>query len=285
MERNDLDMVLRGTGDPDGQIALGDIAAIAHSLQELTTRIGRWAAGQRGAGRTRGSAERATRLLLTGIEPGSTRLQLALGEGDVLPLEGGFEGQVSSRLWEVLDGVAAGRRQTWIEPLVAESVRDLVDALRGTAREVEFARDGSTVTFQPDRVDREIWSEPLSSAGGEVMTLVGRLVAVDLLARRFRLRDDVGNSIKLEPVSDVETAGPLVGRRVAATGTAVRDPLGDVRQLADAAVIEAPLPREWTRRTASDWEAIVAAHPGPDPAGVEGFDDEEVDEFVALIRG
>lgn len=285
MDRNDLEMILRGTSDPAGQVALADMAAIAHSLQELTTRIGRWSAGQKGAGRTRGPTDRATRLLLTGIAPGSTRLQLALGEDDVLPLDVGFEDHVSSRLWEVLDGVAVGRRPTWIEPLVAESTRHLLNALRGTAGEVEFARGGSTITFRPERVDRDIWSEPVPSPTGEVMTLQGRLEAVDLHARRFRLRDDVGNAFRLESVADVDRVGPLVGGRVAATGMAVRDVQGDLRQLSEVTVTSAPLPREWTQRVVSDWSAIIAARPGPDPAGVEGFDDEEVDEFVALIRG
>ncbi|MEZ5310889.1 MAG: hypothetical protein R2735_09920 [Microthrixaceae bacterium] len=51
-------------------------------------------------------------------------------------------------------------------------------------------------------------------------TVRGRIDKVDLRKGHFRVRDDVGNDIHLVYLVDADTASPIVGQRVNATGAA-----------------------------------------------------------------
>ena len=131
---------------PPGEIALSDLASLADTLQLLATRIGRQLVGQAGLGRTAGGAERATRLTLTGISEGSTRLKLTAGAADTLALDDPFEVQVMDRLWEVFGGLETGAplaglllrsprpqsRSSTRSPSRRESASSPADAVGGT---------------------------------------------------------------------------------------------------------------------------------------------------------
>ncbi len=102
----------------------------------------------------------------------------------------------------------------------------LLDGLN-RAREVRFGRgDGTNVTFRPVEVDRAVWMTSDQVAQHE-MTRVGRLEALDLASGRFRLRDDVGNTIPLVRVRDPHAAAAFVDRRVAAVRHEIRGPGGE----------------------------------------------------------
>lgn len=285
LDKNDLTFRLSGTDVPSGQIPLDALGRISSSVQELATRVGRHVVGQMGSGRTLDSAARVVRLRLTGMAAGSTVLEVAFGDHDVLDLDVGVESEIADRFWEVIDGIGAGQRPSWTTPLVAESARRVVDAVASAAERIEIGRgDGRRCVWPTAQVDRQVWMFARVADDDRTVTVVGRLEKVDLRDRRFRIRDDVGNTISLEEVADAEAAGPLVGRRTAATGAAGFDSAGRLRTVSGARLEAAQLPPGWTSRASTDLNGIVAAAPGPDPAGVAGLSDAEVDELLAALR-
>ena len=284
VEINDLELRLTGTAVPDGEIGLSDLAMVANTLQGLATRIGRYLAGQQGRGRTPGAFERVTRLRLRGLQAGSTRLAIAYGEPDVLPIDVGAE-EVTTRLfWDVLTGIGSDQRPEWVSAPVSRSALALIDALAQTADTVEVRRaDGEYVRLRPDAVRRDIWITSGTTVTDEETAVTGRLEAVDLKAGKFRIRDDVGNSIDLDDVVDAEAVAPLIGERTRAIGLGVLGARGQLKSLAGATVERAPLPSAWVPGQLVDWSVALGA-PGPDPNGVEGFSDEDVEEFLAGVR-
>ena len=97
-------------------------------MQQLATRVGRLLTEQEGPGRTSEAAERATRLRLTGLRAGSTMLMVGYGERDVMDVGAGLEAETAERFWEVVEGIATGRRPEWVTPLVAQAADALIDA-------------------------------------------------------------------------------------------------------------------------------------------------------------
>jgi hypothetical protein len=246
METNDIELRLTGTGVPDGEIGLGDLAAIASSLQELALRIGRHLTGQQGPGRTRDAFERVTRLRLRGLEAGSSRLAIAYGEPDVLPVDVGAERDTARLFWEVVAGIGSGHRPTWVPAPVSRSALALIEALDRAATTVEVHRaDGAHLRIRPASVRRDVWVTSDTTVTDEETAVTGRLEAVDLKAPKFRIRDDVGNGIDLDEVADAETAAPLVGRRTRATGSGLLGARGQLKSLAGAVVEPDPLPATW----------------------------------------
>lgn len=281
-EHNDLRIRLTGTAAPSGEIALSDLAALASSLQELATRVARHVVGQHGPGRTVAAAARVVDLRLTGLRQGSTVLDVSFGESNVLPLKGGPESDIADRFWEVVGGIQAGVPPQWASQSVRDSAVKLVDAFAAAADEVAIQRaDGRTAAWRTARAPRTSWLL-VDTVETERVTVVGRLEKVDLADRRFRIRDDVGNTITLEDVDDAEVVGPLVGQRTAATGAPVRAAEGRLRGLRDAAVEPAPVAAEWRPGRRSDLDAIFARAPGPDPAGLD-LSDEEISAFLAAL--
>lgn len=284
MEQHDLTFRLEGTGVPNGTLGLEALGDIAKCLQELATRIGRHVAGQRGPGRTAEQPRATTRLLLTGIAEGSTKLLIAYGERDVLPLDAGIEGQTAEKFWEILEGIQNGERPEWTPPLVAESADHVIQAIGRSAESVAVERvDGRAVRWARADVRREPWAAAAPAVTDEIVTVNGQLERVDLHTRRFRLRDDVGNTIDLHEVVDADAVGPLVGQRTSATGARVLNEQGRLISVRAPVITAAPRPDAWQPGTVADWRAILAAAPGPDPNGIEGVTVADVDEMLARL--
>ena len=113
----------------------------------------------------------------------------------------------------------------------------------------------------------------------EALTVTGMLEAVDLRANRFRIRDDIGNDIRLDDVADLEAAARLIGTRVVATGTAERDDRNRVR-LVEPVVGAEKMPSQWVEMP------IAGGGTGgriPERA-VADVSDEEIEAFLAEIR-
>ena len=111
----------------------------------------------------------------------------------------------------------------------------------------------------------------------------GVLEAVDLKPPgRFRLRDDVGNAIPLDRVANSVDARTLIGTRVTAVGEALLGSAGQVQRLVDATVVALRLP-DWS--VPSSAASAMRVTNSPIAGGVEGVSDEEVDDFLALVRG
>jgi hypothetical protein len=282
-ESNDLEFRLSGLRSPDGEIALGDLAAIGAAMQQLALRIGRLAAEQEGPGRSLAAVENATKLRLTAVGRGSTRLSIGYGQTDVLPVDDGLEQRTADLFWEVVSGIGFGRRPDWTSPLVDEAALELLEGL-GRAGAVEVTRqDGRMTRFAPAEVDRTAWSRSAEGRASDVrVVMTGRLEALDLESGRFRLRDDVGNRIPLLHVKNPHDAAAFVDRKVTATGLEIRGPGGDFRGVDSPVVEPLVLPAQWSGAPAEWREAFTGA--GPDPDGGDLTDDEFA-AFVAALKG
>jgi hypothetical protein len=281
---------LSGTDVPPGEIALTDLASIAGALQLLATRIGRQLVGQTGPGRTAGGAERATRLTLTGITEGSTRLQVTAGAADTLDMDDPFEEQVMDRLWEVFGGLESGVPPDWATAPVAQAAIEFVGSVGSAARECEFTgrrgqRVRGRVALRPQKVNRDMWATLTAEPELVPQTgVTGDLDLVDLRTRKFRVRDAVGNDVVLEDVRNAVEAAALVGQRVRAVGTGVRGARGQIAKLVEPHVSEADMPAEWLDRGPADLNGIFAARSAPSLDGVPGVDDAELEALLADLR-
>jgi hypothetical protein len=283
VEFNDLELRLSGLPTPDGEIALADLVAITAPLQELAVRVGRFAADEERPGRSHAAVENVTRLRLTGVAQGSTRLTIAYGQPDVLPIDDGLEQRTADLFWEVVSALGSSRKPDWTTPLIDESAVKLLDGL-SRAEEVALTRGASQrLAFRPATVDRAPWTRSLDRVVDTEITMVGLLEMVDLASGRFRLRDDVGNRIPLQRVVDPHAAAKMVDHKVTATGHAIRGARGEFRGLDSAALEPFVLPQEWTAEARTDWHAVLS-RPGPDPDGGD-LTDEEFAAFMAALEG
>jgi hypothetical protein len=286
MERNSLTFHLDGTGVPSGELGLDALGRVATALQELATRVGRFVVGQRGPGRTVSSAAKVVNLRLAGLRDGSTQLDVSFGEAHVLPLDVGLEQQIADRFWDIVEGVSVGKPPSWVTPAVAESTVRVIDAFGVAAEQTGIRRaDGRTATWRRESVPREPWLLADEVPAAEAVAATGRLEKVDLANRRFRIRDDVGNTIALEDVTDADEVGPLVGQRTTAVGAPIHTADGRLRGIRGAAISPAPLPEAWRPGGTVSLSEIAAAHPGPDPSGVPGVTDEDIDNLLMAIDG
>lgn len=281
---------LSGTSVPPGEIALSDPASLANTLQLLATRIGRQLIGQTGPGRTAGGAERATRLTLAGISEGSTRLRLTAGAADTLALDDPFEEQVLDRLWEVFHGLQRDARPGWATGQIAQAAVAFVDSVAAAAHKCEVTgrrgqRERPRAVVRPQAVDRDVWTRlPAEPERVPQSAVTGELDLVDLRARRFRVRDAVGNDIVLEEVENTAEAAALVGQRVRAVGTGVRGARGHITKLVEPQVSDADTPAGWLDRAPRDLTGIFAAQLAPSLEGVPGVDDAEQKALLADLR-
>lgn len=281
---------LSGTDVPPGEIALSDLASIAGALQLLVTRIGRQLVGQTGPGRAAGWAERATRLTLTGIKEGSTRLQVTAGAANTLDVDDPFEEQVMDRLWEVFAGLASAGPPDWATATVALTAIDFVGSVGAAARECEFTgrrgqRERGRVAVRPQKVNRDAWTTLLAEPDlVPEIGVTGELDLVDLRTRKFRVRDAVGNYVVLEDVGNAAEAAALVGRRVRAVGTGLRGTRGQIAKLVEPQVSDAGVPAEWVDRDLADLASIFSARRAPSLDGVSGVDDGELEALLADLR-
>lgn len=281
---------LSGTDVPPGEITLGDLSSIAGALQLLATRIGRQLVGQTGPGRTAGGAERATRLTLTGISAGSTRLQVTAGAADTLGLHDPFEEQVMDRLWEVFGGLESDVPPAWTTAPVAQAALEFVGSVGAAAGKCEFTghrgqRARGRLTVWPAKIHRDAWTmlvaepELVPQAG-----VTGDLDLVDLRTRKFRVRDAVGNDVVLEDVGNAAEAAALVGQRVRAVGTGVRGARGQITKLVEPHVSDAAIPAEWLDRGPADLASLFGTRSAPSLDGVPGVDDAELEALLADLR-
>jgi hypothetical protein len=281
---------LSGTDVPPGEIALNDLASLAAALQSLATRIGRQLVGQTGPGRTAGGAERATRLTLTGVRRGSTRLELTAGAAGTLAFQDPFEEQVMDRLWEVFGGLEKDARPGWATAAVAQAAVAFLDSIAAAARECEFTgrrgqQERRRVAVRPRKVNRDAWTRvTVEPEGVPEIAVSGDLDLVDLRARKFRVRDAVGNDVVLEGVENAAEAATLVGQRVRAVGTGVQGARGQIVKLVEPHVHAAFTPANWLDRAPADVSGVFAARSAPSLDGVPGVDDEELEAWLADLR-
>lgn len=284
-DQNNLTFRLEGTSVPSGEIGLDTLARFGQALQELATRVARHVVGQHGPGRTVAAAATIVDLRLTGLSKGSTKLDVAFGDPEVLGFDVGIEREIADRFWEVVVAVPAASPPPWTTALIAESTVRLIDALSGAADQTEIARaDGRRVTWATATLARDPWRQPQPAPQAGSITVTGRLEKVDLSDRRFRIRDDVGNKIALEGVVDADEVGHLVGQRTTATGAPVHGRDGRLQAVHGAVLHPAPPRASWHPNAVSSLEDMLATTPGPDPGGIADVTEQDIDELLAAIE-
>ena len=274
-----------GLPTPSGEISMRDLVSIGDALQLTATRIARQVGGQAGRGRSTGSIDQMSELRLSGIRPGSTVLEMHLGNVDSLALPGGDEEQVASRFEEILVAVSSNKPPQWANSGVKAAAGKLAAKVSasGATRIIVgrglAASDEAWQVIDVAELDVAVWAVT-EERETDVITVTGRLDKVDLRARRFRVRDDVGNDVTLEDVVDVDAAAQLIGQRVAASGLAEREQ-GRVVRIIEPVLVREDLPSEWFDESAHDVPAggVIAA------GSITGVTDQEIDEFLAEIRG
>lgn len=290
IDTDEMTLRLSGTELQDGEITFSGLAELARALQHLTLRIGRHLTGQEGRGRSPAVVQRATELRLRGTAPGSTVLQVAIGDADALAathasgLDEGLEKRSLDALLEIFDGVATDRAPAWVTPLLGEATVSVIKAFDTVSTRCEVSaptRRRDPITFSPRSASRDVWAVTKPDAGRRSDVAVsGRLDLVDLQTGRFRIRDAVDNAVHLERVTDADEVARLVGELVTATGEAVLGTRGQVVSLVDATVDSTEWP-DWTPPSLAD---VQFASTAPAAVGVDGVDDDEVAAFLALIR-
>jgi len=279
-----LELRLEGISSPSGEISLRDLTDIGSALQLTATRIARQVAGAEGPGRSPSHVDRISELRLTGIGEGSTVLKLRLGEDSTLPLLDSDDDIVAQRLEETFLAIATNDPPGWASPPVKQSIGKFVSHLTtagATRMTASWGNDdlvGSQVIAVTE-LDDSVWHVD-NTRQTEMASVTGRLDKVDLRARRFRVRDDVGHDINLEDVVDVDAAALLIGQRVVATGAAEHDDTGLVR-IVEPTLSPEEVPASWSTELPLEVSAS-----GPMPSGgIPGIGTAEVEEFLAEIRG
>jgi len=275
---------LEGISSPAGEISLRDLSDIGEALQQTATRIARQVAGSEGRGRPPSFVDRLSELRLAGLSEGSTILSLRLGEDETLPLDGDEESLIAQRFEEAFSAIARNEPPPWASPLVKKSIGRFVDrvasvgATRVTASWGGENETGGQEVIAVSKLDITVWDVTIDQQTEE-LTMTGRLDKVDLRARRFRVRDDIGNDVTLDDVVDVDAAARLIGQRVIAHGIAERNQERVVRIVEPTLILER-LPQEWSASLPIDLPAGGEVPTG----GIRGVSAADVEEFLAEIR-
>ncbi|WP_163544361.1 hypothetical protein [Occultella kanbiaonis] len=270
-----------------GEITLGDLAAIAGRLQELSTRVSRWVADIDGAGRGPRIVEAAAALRLSGVAEGSTVLVIDRGMHDALDFDLPFEREVTAKYWEIISALSTDTPPSDAPAPVREGAVALLDALEHAAPLVTVAQtSGRRVEFRPGDRDRAVWEVQRKQVGFERITIAGRLEMVDLRNRKLRIADDVGNRVMLEEVENAEAISrDLVGRRATASGVPTHGARGRLISITAPTIEPAAVPAQWRSHTEPTAWLLPREASGPDPDGGVEFDDDEWAGFLAAIKG
>lgn len=168
--------------------------------------------------------------------------------------------------------------------MVRRSAVAVLRAFGAAATTVDIVgRSNRHVVLVPATVTTRSWGVEPGEIVAEQLAVTGRLEAVDLKTRRFRIRDDVGNRIDLPRVDDADSASKLVGTRVTAVGVGVTNGRGRLLSVNDAEVAAAPTPDRLRPGARADL-ALVFGSVGPDLDGGIDLSDADFDDFLALVR-
>jgi hypothetical protein len=273
---------LEGLDVPDGEISFRDLSGIGEALQLMATRIARQISGYEGRGGTRATLERMSEIRLTGVAKGSTALLMRLGDPDALPyIEGGEEELLNERFEDGLEAIAANTPPEWASPLVKESIGRVAARVQASGARRATTSWGFADKLEPNvvielvAVDLAVWKVEEEIETHRVQ-MTGRLDKVDLRARKFRVRDDVGNDVTLEDVADIDAAATLIGQRVVATGVAEREN-GRVVRIVEPSIAAEDLPANWFEVPASVGLPIPKG-------GISGISTTDVEEFLEEMR-
>ncbi len=274
---------LEGLATPNGQISLRDLIELGTSLQQVATRIARQLLDAERPGPAPDLVDRIGELRLSGLRDGSTTLELAVGEEAALPLIGDEADLFAGRLEETMAAISSNRPPEWASAPIRQSASRVVQSLRdagaerATWRPKDHRKTPSRIMVVRE-LDSRVW-QVTTEHETEKVVVAGRLDLVDLRARRFRVRDDVGHDVRLEEVVDVGAASRLIGQRVIVTGTADRVE-GRLVRIVEPSLLPEQLPAEWA-------PIVVESPPvgsAPPRVGITGVTAEDVEELLREIH-
>lgn len=301
-ERSTIDLRMIGADYPDGEIPLDRLARIAETTQLLAHRLARAEEGRGGPGRSPKPMAEGVRLMLTGIEAGSTKLRFAGPPRDASFDLGSLTDAVIERTFaSLVDGVDAAASGQALpdsyDDLSRRGLADLLDSLAQAAPEVEVegrvgAREPKVVRLRPSEVSASLKSisapEPAAPAA---ITVEGILYSVNLHTGRYRIQDDMGWGIDLvTSLFTSEHIAPLLDQRVSAAGTPIYDDAGQIKEI-DATTISPAQPIEgldpsafWHNMELDELLAGVKPIESLDDLRIPGLTEEEGEAFLRVLR-
>jgi hypothetical protein len=280
-----FELHLEGMDVPEGLIDADRLVEIVKSLQEMATRLGRFETDSATRGRPNKNLDRVASLRI-GLEKGSTTIVAERGIADgAFEIDLPDEEEVDRKFEELIEGIGADQRPSWVPDTVARAADDFVNALQRTAPSVEIRIDGvSKKTFETKAIHRETWKPHAVSRPDDAVTFTGRLFAVNLKTHRLQVQDDVGNEVGLPRMLNDAEIGPLVGSYVTVAGAPEFDAHGKLINIKEASVARAPDPFDHQPIGPSQsLDEILASAPGPRLGGIPGLTDAELDDFLEAI--
>jgi hypothetical protein len=210
-------------------------------------------------------------------------LELQLGDEEVLPIPGGEEAVFMERFEESFRAIARNRPPVWASSQVRVALGRVATSLSSIGANQATASwshglASSHETIDVPNLDGSVWVVE-GEQRDEVVSMSGILDKVDLRARRFRVRDDLGNDVTLEDVIDVAAAAQLIGRRVIASGVAERRD-GRLARVVEPTLSPETLPEDWSRPAQLDLPLAGR----PNSGGVPGVTASDVDAFLSELR-
>jgi len=105
---------LMGASAPDGELEADQLIAIAASLKEIATKIGRVETDAERVGRAPRRTQRVATLTI-GLAPGSTSvLARRTGTGDALDFDLADEQAFDEKFADLVESIALDQRPTWV---------------------------------------------------------------------------------------------------------------------------------------------------------------------------
>ncbi len=275
---------LMGASAPDGELEADQLIAIAASLKEIATKIGRVETDAERVGRAPRRTQRVATLTI-GLAPGSTSvLARRTGTGDALDFDLADEQAFDEKFADLVESIALDQRPTWVGDSLSLAAADFTAALQQAAPEVEFKVAGQVRRrFKTEKIHRETW-RAASTHSPDSITFAGRLYAVNLNTHRLQVQDDVGNQVALPRVLNDAAVSKLIGTYVTVKGSPEFDARGRLTHIRSAEIIAAPDPLGGSAvPDAVSLEEILASAPGVEPGGIEGLTDAEFDSFFEAM--
>ncbi len=280
----DIEFRLIGHASADGQLLAADAVGLITAFKEVTYRLTRFVAERPTLGRADAVLERLATVRVA-LRSGSTRVVFAIGDEDALvdPLAE----QVDEAFWSIFTGMSMNERPADLSDTVVDAVDKLIAALSNAAPQVEVqvANHDVRVLAMPE-VSRTPWQRS-SPQPTEPAVLHGLLEMVDLRTSRFRLRDAAGNGIDLIDVAEARSAAALVGQNVRVEGNLQIADGGQRHRMVSPHVMgaEAIETRLGLRPQPSISDLLIQARSAPSYPPPLNLSDEELDDFLAVVRG
>ena len=281
------------TGWVDGEIAALDLAKLCESLQELATRVGRWVCEAGPQGRLPKDSEEITRVHITGLAPGSTRLTVSTELSQPMIDETSINAaEIDARFWDIIRGNGFSDSFPSDAPLfVRESASKFLNSMKSAKQVVITGRsdglDSKPIHFDPKDVANATWfSEVMPEPMSQEKVVTGRLEMVDISKNHFRILEPDGTTVDIQDVPDPWKTSHLVTQYVVA--------IGAVQQIGRKTIMRAPVIErsdlldfrtESTAQEEAFWAATRSAQPY-DPEKVVPFEltDEEWDAFWEVLH-